>query len=685
MSIKRNVLLIMGGLALAIPLFPFLFRATVWPSGDFDGHLATIELYRSALAQGVWWPYDYHAGLGNDAVPFYGWYFELLIGFVALILSWILSPQVASTVAGVSMAVAALVVFPLIFAEALQLENSSWCLPAILLAGLFACLPSDTFTPNGASMVFDFGMLTGFVGLILLVWLTVLLHRYETESFHEFKATIPLVIAMIIGTHPLSAFVAGILAGLSGVVILYTRCTVKCWGLVQFFILAFLLSAPCVHALFATHSQHNSFVDDAAPTGLSIIGAIFSLHMPWKLPLAFMLAALLLASLRDYRSLFFRGGVLFSALPLSGVFPLIWPSVHAYRLLPFGSILLLISGMRGITVWFDRRPQWIPLVQPLFGAGAIYCLLLWCLPRMLNSSAIQMHHDFLASFGAVYQRSFVRVLIADEENYKAPFFKHGVELAAHLYDFESANSFHWLKGTENLAPLSAAISSLGGQVWYPRFVYEHSPITKDQALSILRYYGINEVYLPEDRTVHPSVLGHITIDPLETSKKVTPLEGLVLLERREADEGFTRHYEALARMSLSPSTFKVGYIHTLSSRTTPLVIARMSSLSQEIPEVTTPLPHAEPRITQRSFTSFRIEGLVPERPYLLKYSYSRYWQWDNADSVEELSGMTVLVPHTSEISGTFSRFWGQGFYISYLVALITAVTLTLYARFPGRS
>lgn len=684
---KGAVQLILCGFALGIPLLPFLIRATVWPAGDFDGHLATIELYRSSLAQGVLWPYDYHAGLGNDAVPYYGWYFELLCGFLALVVSWALSSTVAVTIVGVSIGYAALAVLPWIFAEALELENASWVLTALLLSALFACLPSDTFTPNGGSMIFDFGMLTSFVGLVLLVWFTVLLQRYEQDDKTEFGVAIPLVLAAITGTHPLSAFLAGVLTGLSGIVVLFTRRPKKCIRLVQVFITGLLLSAPCVHALIATSAEHNSFVDTTAPAGLSLLGAILSLHQVWKLPLAFLLGIVSLSSVRDWKSLFFRGGICFSLLPISGVLPVLGSSVHAYRLFPVGSILLLIAGMRSIAALCKSRPHWIPWIRPVILGGIVYGMILWVLPRIPTIREVQMHPEFIASFGSVYNRSTYRVLIADEENYKAPFFKHGVELAAHLYDFESANSFHWLKGSESLAPLSAAAASLGGVVWYPKFVYESSPVAPDQALSMLRYYGIDEIYLPEDRKVHPAVLTHINIGMSVPSSKVSPLEGLVALPQSGARNGFARHYEALERMMLSPETFNQGYVHTPPTGADPAHVAHIASLAEKVSHISTSRQNPDvdsARITQRSLTTFRIERLHIGRPYLLKYSYSPYWRWKNAESVEELSGMTIIIPHASEVTGTFSRFSDQGFYISFFIAVISALMLVIWNRHRKR-
>jgi hypothetical protein len=616
-------------------------------------------------------------------VPYYGWYFELLCGFLSLVVSSVLSTTGAAIIVGVSVGYTALVVLPWIFAEALELKDSSWVLPPLLLSALFACLPSDTFTPNGGSMIFDFGMLTSFVGLVLLLCFTVLLHRYEQDEEAGFGVGIPLVLAAIIGTHPLTAFLAGVLTGLSGIVTLLRRRLKKCMRLVQFFIAGLLLSAPCVHALLATGAEHNSFVDTTAPTGLSLLDAILSSHQVWRLPLAFILTTVALLSVWDWRSLYFRGGICFSFLPISGALPVLMPSVHAYRLYPIGSVLLLIAGIRSIAALCESRPRWMPWIQPFLWVGTGYCLILWVLPRTPTTREVQLHPEFIASFGSVYSDSSHRVLIANEQNYRAPFFKHGLELAAHLYDFECANSFHWLKGSESLAPLSAAAASLGGAVWYPKFVYESSPIAPDQAHSILGYYGVDEVYLPEDRKINPAVLTHINIGVSAPSVKVSPLQGLVVLPQSDARSGFARHYEALERMKLSPESFSQGYVRTLPNGADPAFVTHISNITDTPPQISASGSGSNEdsaRVTQRSLTSFRIEGLTIGKPYLLKYSYSPYWRWINAESVEELSGMTVLIPRASEVTGTFNRFSAQGFYISFSIAAISAYMLAMRTR-----
>lgn len=198
-----------------------LLPPQLWPSSDLEGHVATVELYRTALSHGICWPYDHAAAFGTDAIPYYGWLWELLLGAVALVLG-LLGVPAPAVVVTLGVTVLAVVALPLVAAWCtLQLVPPAWAVRrrtvlthagALAAWSFLATASGDGITGYGSGAV-RMGLVEQLVGwnLVLLVLGCAARVVHRGEDRWAIDRPLAVAIALVVLVHSLSALAAALL------------------------------------------------------------------------------------------------------------------------------------------------------------------------------------------------------------------------------------------------------------------------------------------------------------------------------------------------------------------------------------------------------------------------------------------------------------------------------------------
>ncbi|HEX3133747.1 MAG TPA: hypothetical protein VHX44_09230, partial [Planctomycetota bacterium] len=197
----------------------YLAQGSAWPSSDLDGHIATIELYRTSLEQGVFWPYDRTAAFGCDGIAYYGWFFDIMLGFVALVLQHLgVVSSAACTVIGTILAALALLPLTASWTAAqcagplTDRTDRQWVHVAGALASFtfLAGFSGDGLTGIGMGTV-AMGMLNQVVGWNLLLLLIGAAARTVQRTDQQLvDGAVVVSTAALLSTHTLSSLAGAI-------------------------------------------------------------------------------------------------------------------------------------------------------------------------------------------------------------------------------------------------------------------------------------------------------------------------------------------------------------------------------------------------------------------------------------------------------------------------------------------
>ncbi len=356
--------LLAAGVLLAIGV-DRLVRGGTWPSSDLDSHVATIDLYRRALLDGVVWPYDRSAAFGHDGTPYYGWWCELALGALAVLVGKLGAAAPAALVA-MGAIVAALAALPL---------AAAWCarqvVPAatpaarrhVLHAGALAafawlaCPNTDLISGTGLDGAVRMGMLNQAIGWVLLLLLAGCCARAVAAPRAQ-RVHLPLVlcVAALLMSHAQTALAAALVLAVAAwrrpLVLLAS-------GALGVLLAAGSLSALVVLAdrLVPLYPWHHLSGYDPL---LALLGPLLLGGDATAFPAALLLPALLLGAAAHawrrpgpLRTLVWSGLLVSACAWLPLLRALMPPGSQPYRFASLGLLLLLVAGGAQVAVRYD--------------------------------------------------------------------------------------------------------------------------------------------------------------------------------------------------------------------------------------------------------------------------------------------------------------------------------------------
>jgi hypothetical protein len=361
--------LLAAGVLLAIGV-DRLARGGTWPSSDLDSHVATIDLYRRALLDGVVWPYDRSAAFGHDGTPYYGWWCELALGALAALVGKLGAAAPAALVA-MGAIVAALAALPL---------AAAWCarqvVPAatpaarrhVLHAGALAacawlaCPNTDLISGTGLDGAVRMGMLNQAIGWVLLLLLAGCCARAVAAPRAQ-RVHLPLVlcVAALLMSHAQTALAAALVLAVAAwrrpLVLLVS-------GALGVLLAAGSLSALVVLAdrLVPLYPWHHLSGYDPL---LALLGPLLLGGDATAFPAALLLPGLLLGAAAHawrrpgpLRTLVWSGLLISACAWLPLLRALMPPGSQPYRFASLGLLLLLVAGGAQVAVrhdWWAER------------------------------------------------------------------------------------------------------------------------------------------------------------------------------------------------------------------------------------------------------------------------------------------------------------------------------------------
>ncbi|MFA6603444.1 MAG: hypothetical protein WCT10_01225 [Patescibacteria group bacterium] len=342
-------LLLFGGiLMLMIVRFGGLFRAAELPGWDTPAHLLTLtQMAREYLPQGHVAGYFWGWLGGLPLFRFYApLYFAVVAGF------WRLTGGALPL---------ALLFRASIFAAIFGLCVSSWFLArvylgrpaarwAILLSGLLIFYPKlYSVIGFGAGAALWSGLVSGTVGISLLLVLLALLELYRTRGGRKIGAVLALTVAVLALTHTISYLVGGIFY--AAFLIYHRRERRLIRDLVLLGSTGTAMASFWLLPFIAGLSLTSSEISSAANLPVNSFLLLFPFQIPYLIPgaLGLLVAAvggvLVLISQKRYFPVYLLAalGAVFLSRTL---LPIFLPSFkfHYQRLLPFLFVLLLVAA-----------------------------------------------------------------------------------------------------------------------------------------------------------------------------------------------------------------------------------------------------------------------------------------------------------------------------------------------------
>jgi hypothetical protein len=698
-----------------------LARGETWPSSDLDGHVAMVEFYRQALAQGVLWPYDRASGGGMDALPYYAWPWELLLALLAQGLQLLGVIHGALWVCLTGM-LATLMALPV---------SAAWCCEqavddgvrsrhaghaGALAAWVFlATRSTDGMSGYGGDFP-SLGLFEQGVGWNLLLILAGSLARPCDPARLDLRSGAMLSLVLLV--HSMSALCAGIL-----LLVCAWREPRRALGALGVGVCAGAINLAVVYQV---HGEILTLPEWARLSGEDGVLALFDplwlgQNPARALPGAACLAgsALLLAGARGCR----RPGstrtwaaaalaiTLLGCLPLSRV--LLPAASQTYRVLPVALVLGLVAGASQAPAWCRVLSRRVRPGLALAGVAALWCGLgcqqLGSWPRDRDDAApVQLETELRALMPAGS-----RVLVADQIGWH----RWMVERWKQAAGWESLGCFHPVVAPALVLAAGPATQALGIAMGV---VAPLPPPPPRQASLILRDLGVEQVArrravgwcrweddfgdgwlrqggahyqvwsartpAPRLELLAAGVVG-ISADlgaggsllpayAAQLHARLPEAPRLVVLHgTRQSPPAAGGLWRGLIsdHDDATPTTLGIPPLGSLAfARSAPCrdesavpavwealdaALAGVPQFLRQLPAAaTTPPPPAWRRCSCQwlDLQRCRLDGLVPGRPYLLRYGFSDGMACSRGSVLREACGMTVVIPRSPQVVITIS-------------------------------
>ncbi len=494
--------LIAAGVILAIGV-DRLARGGTWPSSDLDSHVATVDLYRRSLLDGVVWPYDRSAACGHDGTPYYGWWCELALGALAVLAGKLGAAAPAALVA-MGAVVAALTALPL---------AAAWCarqlVPAatpdarrhVLHAGALAafawlaCPNTDLISGTGLDGAVRMGMVNQAIGWVLLLLLAGCCARaVAAPSAQRLHAPLALCVAALLLCHAQTALAAALVLAVAAwrrpLVLLVS-------GVVGVLLAAGSLSALVVLAdrLVPIYPWHHFSGYDPL---LAVLGPLLLGEDASAFPAALLVPGLLLGAAAHawrrpgpLRTLVWAGLLVSACAWLPLLRALMPPGSQPYRFASLGLLVLLVAGAAHLAT---QRGWWLVRVRPavrwvalgvIWAALAVQIACAWPVDADEDTPEAVAHELGVGTAAALVPPGS-RVLAADTTGWH----RWAVDALKGSAGWSTLNAAHSPSAPPTLAAGCSAAASLDLSPMYPGW----GPVMPAAvAVAVLRDLGVTHL------------------------------------------------------------------------------------------------------------------------------------------------------------------------------------------------
>lgn len=702
-----------------------------WPSSDLDGHIATIDLYRNALTHGVCWPFDRGAAFGHDAVPGYAWPFELLLGALAWLAARCGAADPARVVAVATIVATAAALPPICAWAAARLTTGDRRVAShagALIGVAFLALPNaDGATGHGMGAITAMGMINQGVGWCLLAALAGRTATVDGSDPARWRIDPALAAlwAAVISVHTLSA--------IAGAVVLAVAALRHPRLVLPSLVAGAAAAAMAVSAIVATGARQLAgpwFLHHTGTDAFLALAGPLLLDRDWRqgTAAAIQVGALAVvvagfAVLRRSASAATAGLIVAAvALTVLAAMPigraLLPAAAQVYRLHPPALLLLMLAGAACAPALGASLPMRGWLRRTWVGAAWTGCfasvVMGWPQPCEPTSAAVFAEVSPHIPPGS-------RVAFADDVGWH----RYAVDRWRRVGDWRMANAFHLLFAPPTMAGLAPAAASVGIGMQYPTAA---EALAEDDALQVLADYGVDRLLRTRELTgprrgsrrppadLAIATTAHAEIWALPTAPEVEPIVGElfaldlgtgrdqrgILAEwwtrlRAERDlphrlvfapagdpecaAGFTRadldQPPPTARLAASGAYFTSGAWMERVGRawaTALLPIARRI-VERTAPVTTAPAPATCTWSDDGGVAT--IAGLTPGRPCLWRVAYSSGFTGDGCRVLEEVGGLTVIIPDHGIATVRFAM--PALAHIGIVISVLTGLSLTALA------